>query len=80
MRMPSVTDRLQTILETDWKSEAARLLARRKATGEGPVCPPCRYCYINLLKHLVAFCTLILYSDLYDQQIVGNILTYTDSY
>jgi hypothetical protein len=40
MRMSSVTARLQEILERDWKSEAAELLAQRKAAGEGPVCLP----------------------------------------
>lgn len=45
MRMSSVADRLQTILETDWKSEAIELLAHRQATGEGPVCLlACLFC------------------------------------
>jgi len=37
MRMSSVLARLQAILERDWKSEAAKLLAQRKAIGEGPL-------------------------------------------
>lgn len=37
MRMSSVKARLQTILEKDWKSEAAELLAQRQATGEDPL-------------------------------------------
>jgi len=37
MRASSVTARLRAILETDWKSEAAKLLSQRKAAGEGPL-------------------------------------------
>jgi len=37
MSMSAVKARLQAILETDWKSEAAELLAQRKVMGEGPL-------------------------------------------
>jgi hypothetical protein len=37
MRMPLITARLRALLEKDWKSEAAELLAQRKASDEGPV-------------------------------------------
>jgi len=37
MRMSSVALRIRAILETDWKREAAKLLARRQATGEVPL-------------------------------------------
>jgi len=37
MRMSSLSARLRAILETDWKSEAAKLLAQRRAAGEGPL-------------------------------------------
>jgi len=37
MRMSSVTARFRAILEKDWKSEATKLLAQRKASGEGPL-------------------------------------------
>lgn len=38
--MSSVVARFRAILERDWKSEAAELLAQRKASGEGPVWLP----------------------------------------
>jgi hypothetical protein len=37
MRMSSVENRLAAILETEWKKEAAALLAERQASGVGPV-------------------------------------------
>jgi len=37
MRMSSVTSRVQSLVETDWKSHAAELLAKWKETGEGPL-------------------------------------------
>jgi hypothetical protein len=40
MRMSSVTSRVQSLVETDWKSHAAELLAKWKETGEGPVSIP----------------------------------------
>ncbi|KAJ7291570.1 hypothetical protein C8J57DRAFT_1458379 [Mycena rebaudengoi] len=36
MRMSSVENRLAAILETEWKKEAAALLAERQASGMGP--------------------------------------------
>jgi hypothetical protein len=38
MHMSAITARLRAILEKDWKSEAAELLAERIAVGESPVC------------------------------------------
>ena len=38
MRISAVTARLGAILETDWRSEAAEVLAQHEATGEGVVC------------------------------------------
>jgi len=37
MRMSAVTARLRAILERDLKSDAAELLAQRRAAGEGPL-------------------------------------------
>jgi len=37
MRMSAVTARLRAILEKDWKGEAAELLTKRLAAGEGPL-------------------------------------------
>jgi len=47
MRMSAVVARLRGILETDWKGEAAKVLAARKASGEGLVC---RLTYLLLLQ------------------------------
>ncbi|KAJ6471157.1 hypothetical protein C8R47DRAFT_988443 [Mycena vitilis] len=38
MRMRAVEARLASILETDWKAEAANLLAERQESGAGEVC------------------------------------------
>ncbi|KAJ7837972.1 hypothetical protein B0H14DRAFT_2362018, partial [Mycena olivaceomarginata] len=38
MRMGAVEARVAAIMETDWKAEAAELLAERQASGSGKVC------------------------------------------
>ena len=39
MRMKAVEDRLQSIVEKDWKQAATELLAERQRTGNGEVRP-----------------------------------------
>jgi hypothetical protein len=57
--MSAVKSRLQAILETDWKSEAAELLAQRKVTGEGPVCILKKNSFIDLIMLRAAFYAIV---------------------
>lgn len=49
MRMKAVEDRLQSIVEKDWKQAATELLAERQRTGNGEVRPllPLHLCLTN---------------------------------